>query len=76
MPNVQFIIYFVPNIIPSSISNTNAFDKSSGNLFKPASNGFVKNRFALGWEFIDADKEYTYKTIKLYLFIATLTLDF
>jgi len=34
------------------------------------------NRLALGWEFIDADKEYKYKTIKLYLFIATLTLDF
>lgn len=37
---------------------------------------FPHNRFALGWEFIDADKEYNYKTIKVYLFIATLTLDF
>ncbi len=37
---------------------------------------FPHNRFALGWEFINADKEYNYNTIKLYLFIATLTLDF
>ena len=37
---------------------------------------YPHNRFALGWEFIDADKEYNYNTIKVYLFIATLTLDF
>tara|TARA_R110000744_G_scaffold348144_1_gene453663 strand:+ start:1553 stop:1699 length:147 start_codon:yes stop_codon:yes gene_type:complete len=34
------------------------------------------NRFALGWEFIDKDEEFNYTTIKVYLFIATLTLDF
>lgn len=34
------------------------------------------NRFALGWEFIDEDKECDYRTIKLYLFIATLTFDY
>lgn len=37
---------------------------------------YPHNRFALGWEFINADKEYNYNTIKIYLFIATLTLDF
>ena len=34
------------------------------------------NRFALGWEFIDSDKDYDYRTIKFYLFIVTLTFDF
>tara|TARA_R100000541_G_scaffold51555_1_gene59079 strand:- start:479 stop:625 length:147 start_codon:yes stop_codon:yes gene_type:complete len=34
------------------------------------------NRLALGWEFLDRDQDYDYKTVKVYLFIATLTLDF
>jgi len=33
------------------------------------------DRFALGWEFIKPDAEAPYTTIKLYLFIVTLTLD-
>ena len=34
------------------------------------------DRFALGWEYMACDEENNYKTIKLYLFIATLTLDY
>ncbi len=34
------------------------------------------NRFALGWETIMPDEEYNYCTIKVYLLIVTLTLDF
>lgn len=34
------------------------------------------DRLALGWEFIHPDEKCNYKTIKVYLFIATLTLDF
>ena len=34
------------------------------------------DRFALGWEFIHPDEKCNYKTVKVYLFIATLTLDF
>jgi len=30
----------------------------------------------LGWEFLQATEEYNYRTIKLYLFIVTFTLDF
>jgi len=37
---------------------------------------FPHNRFLVGWEYIASDERYTYKTIRLYLFIATLTLDF
>ena len=37
---------------------------------------FPHNRFAFGWEFINADKKHNYKTIKFYFFIATLTLDY
>tara|TARA_R110000803_G_scaffold44543_1_gene94237 strand:+ start:1216 stop:1362 length:147 start_codon:yes stop_codon:yes gene_type:complete len=33
------------------------------------------DRFALGWEFINADKEFNYTTFKLYLFFITVTLD-
>lgn len=34
------------------------------------------NRLALGWEFIDVDESYDYRTLKVYLVIVTLTLDF
>jgi len=34
------------------------------------------NRLALGWEYISEDEEYDYRTLKVYLFIATCTLDF
>ena len=37
---------------------------------------FPHNRLLLGWEYIAKDERYTYTTIRLYLFIATLTLDF
>ena len=37
---------------------------------------FPHNRFMLGWEHIPKDERYTYTTIRLYLFIVTLTLDF
>jgi len=37
---------------------------------------YPHNRFMLGWEYIASDKKFNYTTIKLYLFIATLTLDF
>ena len=33
------------------------------------------NRLALGWDFIAPTEEFNYTTIKLYLFIMTLTLD-
>jgi len=33
------------------------------------------DRFALGWEAIGKDKEHDYSTYKLYLFIATFTLN-
>ncbi len=34
------------------------------------------NRLALGWEFIDEDETYDYRTLKVYLLIVTFTLDF
>ena len=37
---------------------------------------YPHDRFMLGWEFLQATEEYNYRTIKLYLFIVTLTLDF
>jgi len=37
---------------------------------------YPHNRFLIGWEYISADKKYNYTTINVYLFIATLTLDF
>ena len=37
---------------------------------------YPHNRFALGWEFMDVDEEYDYRTVKLYLLIATFTLNF
>jgi len=33
------------------------------------------NRLALGWDYIGPDEEAKYTTIKVYLLIATLTLD-
>lgn len=37
---------------------------------------YPHDRLLLGWEYMAKTKEYNYKTIKLYLFIATLTLDY
>jgi len=37
---------------------------------------YPHDRFMLGWEFLQATEEYNYRTIKLYLFIVTFTLDF
>ena len=37
---------------------------------------YPHDRFALGWDFIGESKEYNYRTINVYLFIATFTLDF
>ena len=34
------------------------------------------DRFALGWEFIHEDEEFDYKTLKVFVLIATFTLDF
>jgi len=34
------------------------------------------HRFALGWDFINPNKEFNYTTINLYLLIATVTIDF
>ena len=36
---------------------------------------YPHDRFLFGWEYIAKNKEYNYTTIKLYLFIVTLTLD-
>ncbi len=36
---------------------------------------YPHDRFLLGWEYMAQTKEFDYTTIKLYLFIATLTLD-
>lgn len=33
-------------------------------------------RLALGWEIINPNEEYNYTTIRLYLLVVTLTLDF
>ncbi len=33
-------------------------------------------RLALGWEVIEPNENFSYTTIKLYLFVITLTLDF
>ena len=37
---------------------------------------YPHDRFAFGWEYAGYDEEHDYRTIKLYLFIATLTFDF
>ena len=37
---------------------------------------FPHDRFLVGWEYMAANETYNYKTIRLYLFIATLTLDY
>ena len=34
------------------------------------------DRFALGWEYAKPDETFNYTTIKLYLLIATFTIDF
>jgi len=36
---------------------------------------YPHDRFLVGWEMIEPDEQYNYFTFKLYLFIATLTLD-
>jgi len=33
-------------------------------------------RVALGWEFIEPTEQHDYTTVRLYLFIVTITLDF
>jgi len=33
-------------------------------------------RLALGWEIMNPDEKYSYTTIRLYLLVVTLTLDF
>jgi hypothetical protein len=33
------------------------------------------NRLAVGWDYIEPTQEFNYTTIKLYLFVLTLTLD-
>jgi len=33
-------------------------------------------RLALGWEIMNPDENYNYTTIRLYLFVMTITLDF
>jgi hypothetical protein len=33
------------------------------------------DRLALGWDYIRPNEEFNYTTIKLYLFVVTLTLD-
>ncbi len=33
------------------------------------------DRLALGWDYMRPNEEYNYTTIKLYLFVVTLTLD-
>ena len=37
---------------------------------------YPHDRFMVGWEFMKPTEEFNYTTIKLYLFIVTLTLDF
>ena len=37
---------------------------------------YPHNRFALGIDIMRPEKKYTYYTIRLYLLIATLTLDY
>ena len=33
------------------------------------------DRLAVGWDYIRPNEDYNYTTIKLYLFVVTLTLD-
>jgi len=37
---------------------------------------YPHNRFALGFDFMRPEENYEYSTIRIYLLIATLTLDF
>jgi hypothetical protein len=34
------------------------------------------NRLAFGWDYMDINEEYNYKTIRVYLFFITLTLNY
>lgn len=37
---------------------------------------FPHDRFMVGWEVIQPNEKYNYRTIIIYLFIVTITLDF
>jgi hypothetical protein len=37
---------------------------------------FPHDRFLLGHEYINADKDFKYNTIRVYLLIATITIDY
>ena len=37
---------------------------------------YPHDRFLLGWDYIQFDKEFNYNTVRLYLFIVTFTLNF
>ena len=37
---------------------------------------FPHDRFALGWEYIGQDSEYSYNTFTLYFFIFTITINY
>jgi len=37
---------------------------------------YPHDRLAVGWEFIGKDEQYDYRTINVYLFISTFTLNF
>lgn len=37
---------------------------------------YPHDRFLLGWDYIQSDKEFNYNTVRLYLFIVTFTLNF
>lgn len=37
---------------------------------------YPHDRFALGWEYISSDEDFTYKTITLYILIFTITINY
>ena len=37
---------------------------------------YPHDRFALGWEYISSDEEFTYNTITLYFLIFTITINY
>ena len=37
---------------------------------------YPHDRFLIGWEVIQPNEKYNYRTIIIYLFIVTITLDF
>ncbi len=37
---------------------------------------FPHDRCAIGWEWFRADEEYNYTTVRLFIFIMTITLNF